>query len=144
MAALLGDWLHDGQPSDSCGEAALAHAVRRGWCAAGSNSNDAAMRMLREEVEAATGAELANRAAALAADASMSLAPTLCTPPAPHGRSETPLARCDACGTVRMADAAPPLKACGRCRRAFYCDAACQAAHWRDHRAHGCAPRGAA
>jgi hypothetical protein len=113
--------------------------VRLGWCDA-DDLLDARVRA-KEEDAAATRVDEANLATATA-DTFVSLTNSLSTSLAARPRSETPAARCDACGALRMADA-PPLKVCGRCRRTFYCDAACQAAHWREHRAHGCTRGGA-
>jgi hypothetical protein len=138
-AYLLGDWAKDGKPSEAAIAAAYKHALHLGWCDV-AGLHDATARA-EEEDAAAARAAAANRAAAATADTTVSLTRTLGTSSAPRPRSETPAARCDACGALRMADA-PLLKVCGRCRRAFYCDAACQAAHWREHRVHGCTPRG--
>jgi hypothetical protein len=43
-------------------------------------------------------------------------------------------ATCFACGKHEAA-----LLKCERCRAAYYCDAACQKAHWKDHKG-GCRP----
>ena len=37
---------------------------------------------------------------------------------------------CAACRTVR-----PVMKLCAGCKDIYYCDAACQLAHWKEHRA---------
>jgi hypothetical protein len=37
---------------------------------------------------------------------------------------------CAACGAKRL-----QMLRCSRCKAAFYCDAACQKRHWREHKA---------
>jgi hypothetical protein len=47
-----------------------------------------------------------------------------------HPRQETPVRICAACGKKAL-----QMLKCSRCTAAFYCDAACQKRHWREHRA---------
>ena len=51
-------------------------------------------------------------------------------PPGPQPMPEVPLRTCASCGRKQL-----QLLKCSRCKAAFYCDAACQRRHWREHRA---------
>jgi hypothetical protein len=51
-------------------------------------------------------------------------------PPGPQPKRELPLRTCAACGKQAL-----QMLQCSRCKAAFYCTAACQKRHWREHRA---------
>jgi hypothetical protein len=51
-------------------------------------------------------------------------------PPGPRPILEAPLRTCAACGNQAL-----QMLKCSRCKAAFYCDAACQKRHWREHKA---------
>jgi len=71
-------------------------------------------------------------ARALSQDAIRSLntrgAPTKLSP-APNSAPPTPGSQCSQCGKKGS-----ELKRCGRCNRAWYCDAECQKVHWKVHK----------
>ena len=48
----------------------------------------------------------------------------------PQPRLELPHRTCAACGKQQL-----QMLKCSRCKAAFYCDAACQKRHWREHKA---------
>ena len=59
-------------------------------------------------------------------------------PSSPQSREEVVLRTCAACGKRLL-----QMLKCSRCKAAFYCDAACQERHWREHKAAcGAAPAG--
>ena len=52
----------------------------------------------------------------------------------PSVNATTGAEKCDSCGNTKG-----PFKMCSRCRKAWYCNHACQKAEWKEHKKH-CAP----
>ena len=52
-----------------------------------------------------------------------------------HGHAQLPGTVCDHCGKTAAQASVSSLKTCSQCHGVRYCDAACQSAAWRGHKA---------